>query len=93
VVERIRTIAGYGVSFALKHNLVSRENLALSIHDTAERDGLKLDLPERRAGHERVSMIVENSVLNTVFVQKCSRTGRGQSRTLFVDAVSRTCDR
>jgi ketosteroid isomerase-like protein len=43
VVERARKIAGYGLNFTLKHVLVSRENLALSLHNTAQRDGLVLD--------------------------------------------------
>ncbi|MEU9045237.1 MULTISPECIES: nuclear transport factor 2 family protein [unclassified Kitasatospora] len=43
VVERIRLIAGYGVNFDLQHVLVSRDNFALSVHNTAERDGRVLD--------------------------------------------------
>ncbi len=43
VVARGRLIAGYGVNFALKHILVSRTNMALSIHNTAERNGVRLD--------------------------------------------------
>lgn len=43
VVERGRLIASYGLNFALKHILISRDNLALSLHNTAERDGLRLD--------------------------------------------------
>ena len=43
VVDRARQIAGYGLSFALKHVLLSRDNMALSLHNTAERDGLTLD--------------------------------------------------
>lgn len=43
VVERARKIASYGLNFALKHVLVSRENLALSLNNTAERNGVVLD--------------------------------------------------
>jgi ketosteroid isomerase-like protein len=43
MVERAQKIAGYGLNFALKHVLVSRENLALSLHNTAQLDGLVLD--------------------------------------------------
>jgi ketosteroid isomerase-like protein len=43
VVERARQIAGYGVNFELQRVLVSRDNLALSLHNTAERDGVVLD--------------------------------------------------
>lgn len=43
IVERAQKIASYGLNFALQHVLVSRENLALSLHNTAERDGLVLD--------------------------------------------------
>src|SRR2546429_7388128 len=43
VVERARTIAGYGVRFELLHILVSRENMALSLHNTARREDVVLD--------------------------------------------------
>lgn len=43
VVERVRQIAGYGVNFDFQRVLVSRDNLALSLHNTAERDGVVLD--------------------------------------------------
>ncbi|GAA2253540.1 hypothetical protein GCM10010145_21670 [Streptomyces ruber] len=43
VVERARRIAGYGVSFELLHVLVSAENVALSIHNTARRGDTVLD--------------------------------------------------
>ncbi|MGW7008699.1 nuclear transport factor 2 family protein [Streptomyces sp. NPDC054933] len=43
VVERARLIAGYGVNFEFQRVLVSRDNLALSLHNTAERDGVVLD--------------------------------------------------
>jgi uncharacterized protein len=43
VVERAQLIASYGLSFELKHVLLSRENMALSLHNTAERDGVRLD--------------------------------------------------
>ena len=43
VIERAQLIASYGLSFELKHVLLSRENMALSLHNTAERDGVRLD--------------------------------------------------
>ncbi|MBF6062144.1 nuclear transport factor 2 family protein [Nocardia terpenica] len=43
VTERARTIAGYGLNFELLHILVSRENVALSLHNTARRDDAVLD--------------------------------------------------
>ncbi|GGA83113.1 hypothetical protein GCM10011491_08200 [Brucella endophytica] len=43
VVARARQIAGYGLSFELKHVLLSRDNMALSLHNTAERKGIVLD--------------------------------------------------
>ena len=43
VVERARVIAGYGLSFELEHILLSRDNMALALHNTAERNGLRLD--------------------------------------------------
>jgi uncharacterized protein len=43
VVERARTIAGYGLHFELLHILVSRENVALSLHNTARRGDAVLD--------------------------------------------------
>ncbi|THC51933.1 nuclear transport factor 2 family protein [Streptomyces sp. A1499] len=43
VVERARLIAGFGLRFDLLHVLVSRDNMALSLHNTAERDGVVLD--------------------------------------------------
>ncbi|MDF3293159.1 MULTISPECIES: nuclear transport factor 2 family protein [Streptomyces] len=43
VVERARLIAGYGVNFDFQRVLVSRDNLALSLHNTAERNGVRLD--------------------------------------------------
>lgn len=43
VVERARLIAGYGLSFELEHILLSRDNMALALHNTAERDGMRLD--------------------------------------------------
>ncbi len=43
VVERGQKIASYGLNFALLHILVSRENVALSLHNTAEREGRILD--------------------------------------------------
>ncbi|GHF53507.1 nuclear transport factor 2 family protein [Streptomyces morookaense] len=43
VVERAKKIASYGLDFELLHILVSRENMALSLHNTARRDGIRLD--------------------------------------------------
>ncbi|MEU3184536.1 nuclear transport factor 2 family protein [Streptomyces sp. NPDC006923] len=43
VVERARTIAGYGVDFGLLHILVSRDNMALSLRNTARWEGRVLD--------------------------------------------------
>jgi ketosteroid isomerase-like protein len=43
VVERARKIAGYGLTFELLHILVSRNNVALSLHNTAQRGDLVLD--------------------------------------------------
>jgi ketosteroid isomerase-like protein len=43
VAAHAHKIAGYGLDFALKHILVSRENFALSLHNTARRDGVALD--------------------------------------------------
>ncbi|MGW1893359.1 nuclear transport factor 2 family protein [Streptomyces sp. NPDC002004] len=43
VVERARLIAGYGVHFDFERVLVSRDNMALSLHNTGERDGVVLD--------------------------------------------------
>ena len=43
VVERARKIAGYGLTFELLHILVSRNNVALSLHNTAQRGELVLD--------------------------------------------------
>ncbi len=37
VVERAKKIASYGLDFELLHILVSRENMALSLHNTARR--------------------------------------------------------
>jgi ketosteroid isomerase-like protein len=43
VVERAKKIASYGLNFELLHILVSRENMALSLHNTAHRDDAQLD--------------------------------------------------
>ena len=43
VVARAREIADYGLSFKLEHLLLSRDNMALALHNTAERNGLRLD--------------------------------------------------
>lgn len=43
VVAKARLIASYGLSFDLKHVLLSRANMALGLHNTAERGGVRLD--------------------------------------------------
>jgi ketosteroid isomerase-like protein len=43
VIARTQLIASYGVSFALQHVLVSRDNMALSLHNEARRGELILD--------------------------------------------------
>jgi ketosteroid isomerase-like protein len=43
VVRHAQKIAGYGLNFELLHVLVSRENVALSLHNTARRDDAVLD--------------------------------------------------
>lgn len=43
VVQRAQQIAGYGLRFELEHVLLSRDNMALALHNTAERDGIRLD--------------------------------------------------
>ncbi|MBW8087990.1 nuclear transport factor 2 family protein [Streptomyces hygroscopicus subsp. hygroscopicus] len=43
VVERAKKIASYGLNFELLHILVSRENMALSLHNTARRGEVRLD--------------------------------------------------
>ena len=43
VIARAQLIASYGLSFALQHVLVSRENMALSLHNEARRGDLLLD--------------------------------------------------
>lgn len=43
VVARAELIASYGLDFALEHTLVSRDNMALALHNTARRGDLVLD--------------------------------------------------
>jgi ketosteroid isomerase-like protein len=43
VIARAELIAGYGLDFALEHVLVSRDNMALGLHNTARRGDLVLD--------------------------------------------------
>jgi ketosteroid isomerase-like protein len=43
VIARAELIASYGVSFALQNVLVSRDNMALSLHNTARRGDVVLD--------------------------------------------------
>lgn len=43
VLDRAQTIVGYGVTFNLNHLLVGQYGSALSLHNTAQRDGRILD--------------------------------------------------
>jgi uncharacterized protein len=43
VVERAQRITSYGLNFELLHLLVSRENMALSLHNTARREDAVLN--------------------------------------------------
>jgi ketosteroid isomerase-like protein len=43
VIARAELIASYGLNFALEHVLVSRDNMALGLHNTARRAELMLD--------------------------------------------------
>jgi ketosteroid isomerase-like protein len=43
VVDRARKIASYGLNFELLHILVSRDNVALSLHNTAQQGDRILD--------------------------------------------------
>jgi ketosteroid isomerase-like protein len=43
VIARAELIASYGVSFALQNVLVSRDNMALALHNTAQRGDVVLD--------------------------------------------------
>lgn len=43
VVQRAEQIASYGLTFELLHILVSAENMALSLHNTARRGDVQLD--------------------------------------------------
>jgi ketosteroid isomerase-like protein len=43
VVARAQKIADFGLCFALIHILVSRDNMALSVHNTATGNGIVLD--------------------------------------------------
>ncbi|WP_313539158.1 nuclear transport factor 2 family protein [Sphingomonas sp.] len=43
VIDRVKLIISYGVSVKLENILLSRDNMALSLHNTAERDGIFLD--------------------------------------------------
>ena len=43
VVAHVRKIASYGVRFDLEHVLLSRDNVALALHNTADRAGVRLD--------------------------------------------------
>lgn len=49
VLDRAALIAGYGLNFALQHVLVSRDNMALSLHNTATRGDLVLDVDGMKA--------------------------------------------
>lgn len=43
VIERAELIAGYGLTFTLEHILLSRDNMALALHNTAQRPDAVLD--------------------------------------------------
>jgi len=43
VIARVQLIASYGLAFELENILLSRSNMALAFHNTAERDGVVLD--------------------------------------------------
>jgi len=43
VIKRAQTIVSYGVTFTLKHILVGKHGVALSLHNTARRGDLNLD--------------------------------------------------
>ncbi|HWC82352.1 MAG TPA: nuclear transport factor 2 family protein [Pseudonocardiaceae bacterium] len=43
VIERARKIAGYGLAVTFERTLLSRDNLALSLHNPANRNGRTLD--------------------------------------------------
>jgi ketosteroid isomerase-like protein len=43
VIARAELIAGYGLTFTLDHILVSRDNMALGLHNTARRGEAVLD--------------------------------------------------
>ncbi len=43
VIGRAELIASYGLDFALEHVLMSRDNMALALHNTARRGALVLD--------------------------------------------------
>jgi len=43
VLDRVELIAGYGVTFTPLHVLVSRDNMALNLHNTGRRGALVLD--------------------------------------------------
>ena len=59
VVERARLIASYGLSFNLENILLSRNNMALALHNTAERDGIRLDEKLATVCHLRDGKIAE----------------------------------
>ncbi len=43
IIERAQLIASFGLTFTLEHVLVSRDHMALALHNTARRDQLVLD--------------------------------------------------
>jgi ketosteroid isomerase-like protein len=43
VIARAELIASYGLTFTLEHILVSRDNMALALHNTAQRTDAVLD--------------------------------------------------
>lgn len=43
VIDRAKLIASYGLTFTLEHILVSRDHMALALHNTAQREDAVLD--------------------------------------------------
>ena len=78
VVERAQLLASYGLSFALEHVLLSRDNMALGLHNTAERDGIRLDehlatVCRLRDGHifEIETFVSDVPGMNRFFAKSC----------------------
>ena len=43
ITAGLRRIAGYGLDFGLEHVLLSRDNMCIALHNTAEHNGARLD--------------------------------------------------